>query len=194
MKRTLITILVAGAALAALPATAPAGTSIDASTSAIHTNYGRYCALGLQGAALGTVNLALRDIATYTQTYCSLGSSGQPPEYVDTTSSLYWHYTPDVQGFWVGEREANGACWVYNAQFCDVYRVNRLVNHPGARYTTEGTYYILLPTSASEEFTDYSVGPHHTCTGFYRLHQNLEGWHLSGLSCVGAADFNAPLV
>jgi hypothetical protein len=193
MKKLLIATLLALASLG-LPAATSAATGIDASTADIHTNYGRYCALGLQGQAAGTVSLYLRQIATYTQTYCSLGSSGQAPEYIDTASSLYWHYAPDVDGFWIGERHENGVCSANNAQFCDVYKVNTLLNQPGARYTTEGRYYILLPTNASEEFTDYAAGPYHECSAFYRLHAGLNGWHASGLTCVGAADFNAPLV
>lgn len=184
-----------GAAVAALIATlglagTARATEYHRSVWDITTNQGRSCAHGLNGAPGGAVSFYLRDVYTETSIGCNYGSSGVP---TGLWTNLYLDYDYGT------EVEADGWHLGYGGEFytgsssafSDYNHVeawNRVYNVPTRFQVFAWTTY-KLPTSVPEDFTSWPNSSEYGCSAYWRLHDGLIGWHLSGLSCTGEGIF-----
>jgi hypothetical protein len=184
--RALLAACVAALALG-VPSVAQAGGYYHTAWD-IGTNYGRTCAHGLNGTANPmTVATAPNVIVDSEATVaCNLGGSGQAAE-IYASLYLEWNYVTQVSGLGVGESHSNGSCGVLG-QWCGVHAQNR---HPAipAKYKLTGWWTYLLPTTGVEEFGTFPRSSEADCNPYWRLHDALNGWHLSGLTCFGTGAF-----
>jgi hypothetical protein len=158
----------------------------------ITTNQGRTCGHGVNGAPRGAVSSYLRDIYTENGVSCGYGSSGQPST-LYANLYLYSDYGTEanVDGWHVGYGAShyNGTSSTIG-DYTHVEAWNREYNIP-TRYEVQAWDTFKLPTSGTEDFTSYPNSSAYSCSAYYRLHDGLNGWHLSGLTCYGDGVFTA---
>jgi hypothetical protein len=182
-----------GAALAAMALAGGAqATEYHQTANDITTNQGRTCGHGLNGAPRGAVSTYLRDIYTENGVSCGYGSSGQPSElYVNLYLDSDYGTEVQADGLHVGYGPSNyvgGSSTI--GDYTHVEGSVREYNVP-TRYEVYAYDTFRLPTSGTEDFTSYPKSGAYSCSGYYRLHDGLNGWHLSGLSCFGDGIFTA---
>lgn len=156
----------------------------------ITTNMGRSCAHGLNGAPGGAVSFYLRDVYTETSIGCNYGSAGIPTG-LWTNLYLYSDYGTEVEAdgwhLGYGDYFYNGSSSAFS-DYNHVEAWNRVYNIP-TRFDVNAWTTYKLPTSQPEDFTSWPNPPDYHCSAYWRLHDGLVGWHLSGLTCSGDGIF-----
>jgi hypothetical protein len=152
----------------------------------ITTNQGHACAHGLNGVPQGTVSFTERNIYTETSVGCNYTA---PTLYANLY--LYSDYGTEVDAdgwhLGYGTSHYNGTSSAVG-DYTHVEAWNRELNIPTRFQVAAWTTY-QLPTSGTEDFTSWPTSSAYDCSAYWRLHNGLNGWHLSGLTCNGQGIF-----
>lgn len=182
-RAAVVTALIVIGVVAAMPASASASTYNHGAWN-IQTSTGRDCGHGTEGVPQPGLGLT-RVIWTGTSVHCDSGPGGLPK--MTASHYLFYKYGDEVAGTGVGGSYYNGSCSV-TGTYClsDYWR--EVLNVPTRLEVVPWNSYVL-PTTGTEAFTGYPTYPQYKCTAYSRLHDNLNGWHYSGLTCMGEGVF-----
>jgi hypothetical protein len=156
----------------------------------IQTNQGRACGHGLNGTPREAVGLYQRDIESETSVICYTNPAGQSAH---MWANLYLDYDygtqVDAAGWQLG---VGGEFYVGSSSVwgdsTNVLGRSRVYNVPTRFAAVPWTTY-ELPTASTEDFSSWPSSKEYHCQAYWRLHDGLNGWHLSGLTCFGEGVF-----